>query len=171
MSFQSIEPCALRESPFSAFYDGMLLTAGDQSSLNTMTCGWGQMGTLWRVPVATCYVRPQRYTYEFMQKQPFFTLGFYDASYKEKIMLCGTKSGRDIDKVAACGFTTAFAACGAPYFEEARLVLVCRKIYTTTLTPEGFTGSFNYEKIYPEKDYHRVYVGEVIEILECLKKD
>ena len=143
-----------------------LLTAGDKSGCNTMTIGWCQLGRLWSIPVCTVYVRPERYTYQFMESHDYFTVSVLPASHKQTTMqLCGTKSGRDVDKVKACGFTVA-AAGNAPYFEEARLVLVCRKLYRQDLDAACFTDSSLDEKWYPGKDYHRMYIGEIVEVLK-----
>lgn len=163
----SLTPEALRCFPFTMFEKATpLLTAGDQMQLNTMTIGWGGVGTLWSRPVCTVYVRPQRYTYEFMERQDTFTVSVFDEQWGAAMKLCGARSGRSVDKVKACGFTPAFAGCGAPYFEEAGLVLVCRKLYADDLRPEKFLDPSIDGAIYPQKDYHRMYIGEVLEILK-----
>ena len=80
--------------------------------------------------------------------------------------LCGSKSGRDVDKVKECGFTVAGAACGAPYFEEAGLVLVCKKAYWQDMDPTHFLDGELDGKWYPERDYHRIFIGEIVEVLK-----
>ncbi len=142
----------------------MLITAGDSQKLNTMTAGWGALGVLWGKPVAICYVRPQRYTFQFMERERFYSLSFYGEEYRKQLQICGTKSGRDIDKVRATGFTTAFADCGAPYFEEADLVIICKKLYSEDIVPDRFVDSTLEEKWYPDRDFHKSYVGEIIDI-------
>ena len=142
----------------------MLITAGTGAQCNTMTASWGGLGVLWGTNVAACFVRPQRYTYEFIEKSPFFTLSFFGEERRQALSLCGTKSGRDLDKVKACGFTVCTAACGAPYFEEARLVLVCRKRFVQEMDPGSIPEDVK-EKWYPQKDYHTLYVGEILEVL------
>ncbi len=142
-----------------------LLTAGDKTSLNTMTIGWGGLGTLWAKPVCTVYVRPQRYTYAFMERSACYTVSVLDGAYEEALRLCGSKSGRDTDKVRLCGLTPLFSAEGAPYFAEASLVLVCRKLYADDLRPERFVDASIDGALYPGKDYHRFYVGEVTQVL------
>ena len=127
---RNIDPKQIRDNPFSLIGDKwMLITAGDAERCNTMTASWGGVGVLWQVPVATCYVRPQRYTKQFLDEQEYFTLTFFGEEYRDALKLCGTKSGRDVDKVKECGFTVKTAQGGAPYFEEAELVIVCRKRY------------------------------------------
>lgn len=165
MSFQKLDPKMLGNNPFKLLADDwMLLTAGDRAAHNTMTVAWGGLGVLWGLNVATCYVRPQRHTLGFMEKGAYFTLSAYDASWREALAFCGSKSGRDVDKAQACGLTPAYAAFDAPYFEEAALVLVCKKLYWQDFAPENFLDA-RIESCYPAKDYHRMYVGEIVEVL------
>ncbi len=140
----------------------MLITAGNKEKCNTMTAAWGGLGVLWAKPVATIHVRPQRYTFEFTEQEDYFTLTFFDQSYKDKLMLCGRQSGRDMDKIKECGFTVNYGTGDAPYFEEAQLVLVCKKIYRQRMEPECFL-SEDIAKYYPDEDYHWTYVGEIVE--------
>lgn len=166
MGFRKISPNDITGNIFDMVGNKwMLITAGNEEKLNTMTASWGTAGVLWGKPVTFCFVRPNRYTYGFMEAGDYYTLSFYGEEYRDALRLCGTKSGRDMDKVAAAGLTPAFADCGAPYFEEAELVLVCRKLYTDDFKPELFCDP-EIERNYPHKDYHRIYVGEIIEVLE-----
>lgn len=166
MSFIKITAKEIEKNVFKMTDDDwMLVTGGDISGFNTMTASWGAFGTLWGKSITECYLRPQRYTLEFMEKCNYYTISFYDKKYRPQLSLCGTKSGRDIDKVKETGFTPAFADCGAVYFEEANLVIVCKKIYTTNFVPEGMDASI-LENKYSENDFHRVYIGEIIEVLK-----
>lgn len=142
--------------------DWMLVTAGDIGLCNTMTASWGSMGVLWGKNVATIYVRPTRFTYEFLERSDYFTLSFFTEEWRDALTLCGTKSGRDVDKVNACGFSLAYDPCGAPYFQEARLVLVCKKLYAQDMNPACFLDPALDAANYPKKDYHRIYVGEIL---------
>lgn len=164
--FQKITPKEINENVFSLIDDTwMLITAGKESNCNTMTASWGGLGILWGAPSATCYIRPQRYTKKFVDEHEFFTLCFFDETYRKELNLCGTKSGRDTDKIKECGFTVKSADCGAPFFEEAKLVLVCKKRYFQDFDekniPDDAKNSF-----YPEKDFHTMYIGEIIEVLQ-----
>mgnify|MGYP000982540223 FL=1 len=144
--------------------DWMLITAGSREKFNTMTASWGGAGVLWNKNVTFAFVRPQRYTREFMDKGDVYTLSFFGPEYRWELTFCGTKSGRDVDKAKETGFHPAAASCGAVYFEEASLVLVCRKIYIQDLDPKGFLLP-EIAKNYEQEDYHRMYVGEVLEAL------
>ena len=143
----------------------MLVTAGDRTEYNTMTASWGGLGVLWGKNVATAYVRPQRYTYEFMERHDYFTLSFFSPEWKKQLAFCGAKSGREVDKAAECGFTLDHAAGDAPCFQEAELVLVCRKLYRQDLDPACFTAPEVDASCYPNHDYHRMYIGEIVEVL------
>lgn len=145
----------------------MLLTAGDKSACNTMTASWGGMGVLWGKNVVTVYVRPQRYTYEFMEKGDYFTVAFFGEEHREALKLCGSKSGRDVDKVRECGFTVAYGPGDAPYFQEAELVMVCKKLYFDDIEPGHFLDGDIDGKNYAAKDYHRMYIGEILEVYQA----
>ena len=161
----NIDPKQIAGNPFAMIGDQwMLITAGDVERCNTMTASWGGVGVLWQAPVATCYVRPQRYTKQFLDEQEYFTLTFFSEEYRKQLQLCGTRSGRDMDKVKECGFTVKAAACGAPYFEEAELVIVCRKRYVQDFDPANIPEDVK-EKQYPNQDYHTMYIGEIVEVL------
>lgn len=142
----------------------MLITAGTkEGGYNTMTASWGHLGAIWNKPTSVCYVRPQRYTKEFMDREELYTLSFFPGCKKELAYL-GTHSGRDEDKVAKVGLTPAFGD-GYTYFEEARLVLVCRKLYRAPLIEEGFIDKPVITENYPDRDYHDLYIGEIIKVL------
>ena len=163
--FKSVDPKTLDLNPFAAIGDQwMLVTAGTKEKCNTMTASWGGLGVLWGAPAATCYIRPQRYTREFLEASDCFTLSFFGEEYRKALSLCGSKSGRDVDKVKECGFTPAFAACGAPYFEEADLVLVCRKRMVVPMEEARIPADVR-ERCY-DGDYHDMYWGEIVEALK-----
>jgi len=146
--------------------DWMLITAGNEESFNTMTASWGGLGVIWNDPVAFIFVRPQRYTFGFTESNEFFTLSFFEEKYRNALNICGTKSGRDCDKVALAGLTAVHDG-DCTYFDEAKLVLVCRKLYAQDLKAECFIDSAVAKAHYPSEDYHKMYVGK---ILKCLKK-
>jgi len=145
--------------------DWMLLTGGNKTAFNSMTVSWGTMGELWFKPIVTCFVRPQRYTLGFLENNEYFTLCTFDEKYKDQLKLCGTKSGRDTDKIAETGFTPFETECGAMCYEEASMVLVCKKMYADDIKPECII-DHSVDKNYENKDYHRVFIGEIIEVLK-----
>lgn len=142
--------------------DWMLVAAGNREKFNMMTASWGSMGYLWNKPVVMVFVRPQRYTFEFTEKQDGFTLSFFDEKYRKALNVCGTVSGRDIDKVKESGLTPCFTEAGNPAFEEAVLVLECRKLYGDFLNEEAFSDRKIVDSQYGQKDYHKMYVAEIV---------
>jgi flavin reductase (DIM6/NTAB) family NADH-FMN oxidoreductase RutF len=145
----------------------MLLTAGDfrRGHFNAMTVGWGSFGTMWTIPFAQVVVRPTRYTYEFMEQYPTFTLCGFSASYRNALQLLGSKSGRDGDKITESSLTPIESTqVAAPGFAEADLIVECRKMYWDDLNPEHFLDA-GIETHYSLKDYHRIYFGEIVTIL------
>ncbi len=163
--FTKIEPTLLSENVFRLVADDwMLVTAGELSSFNTMTASWGTMGELWNKKICVCFVRPTRYTYQFMEKADFFTLCVFAEEHRSVLNYCGRVSGRDVDKMHIPGLTPRTSESGSVYFEEARLVFDCRKIYVDDLDPSHFLASEIHD-CYPKKDYHRIYIGEIVSCL------
>jgi len=146
----------------------MLVTAGSEGGYNTMTASWGHLGSIWGHgggrPTSVIFVRPQRYTKEFVDREELYTLSFFSPEYKDKLAYLGSHSGRDGDKVAAVGLTPAFGD-GFTYFAEASLVLVCRKLYRAPILEEGFLDKSIIEESYPQRDFHDMYVGEIVKVL------
>lgn len=141
-----------------------LVTAGDENGYNTMTVSWGAVGELWGKDMATVYIRPQRYTEEFLDSNKYFTVSFYQDAKKTIHSVCGSKSGRDVDKAKECGLTPCFDE-NAPYFDEAKIVLVCKKSAKSQFNPKDFIDGTVEEKWYPEKDFHYIYYGEIEKVL------
>lgn len=142
-----------------------LLTAADGEGCNPMTVSWGGVGRLWNLPVVTVYVRPQRYTKGLMDGEKYFSLTFLPEELHETVALCGARSGRDTDKVKECGLTV-LTDEKAPYFAQGELTFICRKVYAQDMAGECFTDPAVDSKNYPGKDYHRMYVGEIVAVLE-----
>jgi flavin reductase (DIM6/NTAB) family NADH-FMN oxidoreductase RutF len=144
----------------------LLLTSGDFATgrFNTMTVGWGSLGTMWGRPFAQVVVRPIRYTYQFMEEHDTFTLCAFPEDCRSALQLLGTKSGRDVDKIAEAGLTPiASTRIAAPGFAEAELIIECRKIYWDDLDPTRFLNP-DIERHYPQEAYHRIYFGQIVAI-------
>jgi flavin reductase (DIM6/NTAB) family NADH-FMN oxidoreductase RutF len=168
-------------SPVKKIGDGwMLITAGltaaDPGNWNTMTASWGGFGVLWGRDVAFAFIRPARHTRSFADDNPLFTLSFFDAKYHTALAFCGEKSGRDFDKASETGLTPVVfdgeiaggRAAGALGFAEASEIIICRKLYTHDFDPAKMLDPAIDRECYPQKDYHRMYVGEALTLL--LKK-
>lgn len=143
----------------------MLISAGSEGAANMMTASWGLTGELWFKDVAVCFIRPQRYTLGFVEKNDTFALCFFGTGEKQALSFCGSKSGRDYDKIKETGLTPVYSD-GTVYFEQAELVLVCKKIAVSEVTPDSVVDKSILEKCYPEKDYHKIFIGEIIKVLE-----
>ncbi len=160
-SFKLIKPEDITDNTFKLIgNDWMLITAGNVEKYNTMTASWGGLGILWGKKVCFIFIRPQRYTYEFVESAKTFTLSFFDDSYRSALNYCGTKSGRDVDKAKETGITPLEDAPGMVFFKEARLYMECRKIYFQDINPANFI-DMGIDKNYANKDYHRMYIGEI----------
>jgi flavin reductase (DIM6/NTAB) family NADH-FMN oxidoreductase RutF len=142
----------------------MLITAGNLKSFNTMTASWGNLGHLWNKNVAIMYIRPQRYTKEFVDREDIFTLSFFKEDYRKALNICGSKSGRDGDKVKEAGLTPIATPNGSVSFKEAHIILECRKLYKDELKPEGFIDKSISNEVYPTKDFHIQYIGEILAV-------
>lgn len=138
----------------------MLITAGNGEKINTMTASWGAMGVMWGVNTVTVYIRQSRYTKEFIDNNDTFTISVLGEQYRKALTLLGTVSGRDRDKIGESGLTPCFLD-NAPAFEEADMVMVCRKLYEGYMSPENFTAAENDAKWYSDKDYHTMYIAEI----------
>ena len=161
MAFVEIAINELQINPFTKIgKEWTLITAGDIQKHNTMTASWGGVGVLWNKNVATVYIRPQRYTKEFVDGNEKFTLTFFSEQYRNALTYLGRVSGKDGDKIKESGLTP-MEMEGTIAFKEAQLVLVCKKLYTDTLKPECFLDRETERKCYPEKDYHTMYIAEI----------
>lgn len=166
--FVSKSPDALTVAPFHMIgQEWLLLTAtAPDGRYNSMTASWGGLGVLWGKPVLYCFIRPQRYTHVFSEQGEHLSACVFDPRYRDALTLCGTRSGRELDKARACHFTPVTAKNGAVYYEEARLVFLGRKLYTGKIDPQGFCDP-GIAALYPTQDYHTVYVYEIEEVLEA----
>ncbi len=168
MKFEKIDICDVNDSFVRLIRDDWaLLTAGEKGNYNTMTVSWGMLGELWGKDVVTVFVRPQRYTYEFMEKYDNFTLSFFGSEYRRALSFCGSKSGRDFDKAEKCGLT-AFETGESVAFEEAKLIIACRKTAFADMDPSKFIAP-EIEDNYSNGDYHRAYIGEITGVFKKIK--
>jgi len=164
LNYRQIDPAAINDNLIRLIAsDWMLVTAGTREKLNTMTANWGGMGYLWNKQVVFVFVRPERYTYQFIEDEEGFTLTFFDSKYRDALNLCGTKSGRDCDKVKETGLTPFFTELGYPAFTEACLVLECRKLYADQLRRDHFLDQEPLKRHYNTRDgLHKIYIAEIV---------
>jgi flavin reductase (DIM6/NTAB) family NADH-FMN oxidoreductase RutF len=166
MSFVEKDIQSLTFNPFDKIgKEWMLIAAGTQSDCNAMTASWGGVGVLWSKNVVTTYVRPQRYTKEFIDANETFTISFFDEKYRDELTFCGRVSGKDNpNKMQECGLTPMRLKDTAA-FEEANMIFVCRKLYEDEIKPERMLDHSLDGTNYPEKDYHTMYISEIVKVL------
>ena len=151
--FEKVDIRSLSFNPFDKIgKDWLLISATKNGKTNTMTASWGTLGHLWNKDVAIIFIRPQRYTKEFVDESDKFTLSSL-----------GTKSGKDEDKISNVNFHVEMVD-GSPTFKEAKEVFICKKLYVGKLEKEHFLLPEIYEKNYPLDDFHYVYIGEITDV-------
>ena len=148
--YKQISPKDIEGNIIKMVGDGwMLITAGNKEKFNSMTASWGGMG-VFNTPVTFILVHSKRYTYEFLEREDYYTLSFYDEKYRPVLKnIFGTKSGRDTDKVKESGFTPLFMAHGIAY-TEAKMIIVCKKRFAANTQPQG--------------DCHKLYMGDIVSV-------
>jgi flavin reductase (DIM6/NTAB) family NADH-FMN oxidoreductase RutF len=164
--FKEISVSELKLNPFTLIdEEWMLITAGNAEKCNTMTASWGGLGELWSQYVSFIFIRPTRYTLEFIEKGEYYSLCFFEENYRQALGYCGSHSGRDGDKIKAAGLTPVFDEA-APYFKEAKRVFICRKLYGQTIEPSCFVDSSLESGCYPKRDFHKMFIGSIQKVLE-----
>jgi flavin reductase (DIM6/NTAB) family NADH-FMN oxidoreductase RutF len=167
MKFISISPEKITDNTFTLIgTEWMLITGGTIQKHNCMTASWCGFGVLWHKPVVFVFVRPQRYTYEFLQNNEFFTLSFFDLPYKPQLQFCGTKSGRDFDKAKECNFSVIETKNKAIGYEQAKLIIECKTLFSQQLSQENFIDTTPLHH-YSQGDFH---VQIIAEITDCLSQ-
>ena len=141
----------------------MLITAKDGDKVNAMTASWGGLGVLWGKNVAYIFVRESRYTKEFIDKSDTLSLAFFSEDKKSMLGYMGKVSGRDEDKIAKMNLTVKMVN-DIPVFEEAEETLLCRKLFAGPIEPQYFIDKEIDSKWYADKDYHTMYVVEILDI-------
>lgn len=166
MAFKEMKIEELSFNPFEKIgKQWMLITAGDENKCNTMTASWGGVGIMWGKNVVTAYIRPQRYTKEFVDNNDEFTISFLPEENRKALNVCGTVSGRDRkDKWKEAGLHPYYTDSTAAV-EEAEMIFVCRKLYHQEMYPECFVAEECDTKWYPEHDYHTMYIAEITKVL------
>ena len=161
MSFKPMDLESLTENPWKLIgKDWMLVTAGTPSAWNTMTASWGGVGVLWNHKVAFVFVRPSRHTFSFMERGDRFTLSFLPEEHREILKTCGSVSGRDVDKAAKTGLKPFEPAPGVVSFQQARLILACKKLYAQDLNADCVVDSSILQN-YANGDWHRMYISRI----------
>ncbi len=164
-NFREISPKDMTDNPFRLIGDDwMLVTAESGERTSMMTASWGGLGVMWNRPVAYIVIRPQRFTKTLIDASENLSLCFFDKKHRKKLAYSGKASGRNEDKVAHTGFHVAHAA-NVPYFEESRMVLICKKLLAEAYTPESFVEKSLVPENYADGDFHTLYILEIQKVL------
>ena len=154
----------LKFNPFELKTKWALITAESNGKANTMTISWGGFGIMWNKEVAFVFIRPFRYTKEFVDSSDSFSISFMDKAYRKELNYFGTVSGRDEDKIAKSGLALSHSD-DTPYFAEAELVFIVKKLYVQPTNAESFLDKTLIERWYPESDHHIMYIAEIEKVL------
>ena len=151
--------------PFEIFNETWaLLTSGPLENHNSMTISWGGMGTLWNKNVVTVYVKPCRHTYSFMNDNDYFVLSFFDEKYKKSLVTMGTRSGRDVNKDEVAKLTPT-KHNEVTIYQEAKVTIICKKIYWNDFDINNIPKE-QIKTYYEKEEPHRMFVGEIIEVIK-----
>lgn len=162
---KTLNPLALPESFFSQLKRGAFLTVKAGTDMNTMTIGWGLVGVIWQRPVFMVAVRDSRHTFALMERAQDFSVSVPTGDMKDALAFCGSRSGREVDKFAACGLATRPGQrIVTPVLEMPGQHLECRIVHKAPMDPSLMDRGL--EALYPEKDYHTLYFGEILACCE-----
>lgn len=165
LPWQEITARDIEGNPVRMFADEWFeLAAGKESDMNLMTIAWGTLGELWSKPVVTVYVSTSRYTYEYMEKNDYFTITHFPASMREKLQYLGSASGRNEDKVKGADLTVEFTGLGNPIFAEADLAIECKKIYSDQFKADKMPIERRQWHEETGTGIHVMYVGEIVNV-------
>jgi len=161
------QPIAIRDldlPPFTTFDpNGILLVSGqDAVHANVMTISWGMFGIMWGKPIVMVMVRPTRHTWEYITKAADFTVNWMGQDWAEAVQVCGTASGRDMNKFETTGLHPVRGLqVDSPVIRESVLAVECRIVYRDTVRPESFIDP-SLSFVYEAEDYHALFYGEVL---------
>jgi flavin reductase (DIM6/NTAB) family NADH-FMN oxidoreductase RutF len=162
---KSVKYMAVAERAMAQIQKGAFLTVRAGNDVNTMTIGWALIGFVWRKPILMVAVRKTRHTFSIIERASDFTVSVPSGNMQEALMFCGSKSGRDVDKYKACKIQLADALkVISPVIRTPGLHFECRIVFKSAMDPEFLDGE--YEALYPAKDYHTLYFGEILECYE-----
>lgn len=166
MAYQEISVGDFSFAPFKEIGENWgILTGQSDKGFNAMTVSWGAAGVLWSKPSIFVFVRPQRYTYGFMNDGERFSLALMPAGFHKRIAVFGSQSGRDTDKFAVSGLRP-LEWDGVRFCEGAETVFLCRKTAAGDFTADWFLDPSVEPENYPARDYHRIFIGEIETILK-----
>jgi flavin reductase (DIM6/NTAB) family NADH-FMN oxidoreductase RutF len=165
---KDIDYMSVAEDSINKIKQGAFLTVKSGNALNTMTIGWATFGVVWRKPIMMVAVRFTRHTFGIIETAKDFTVTVPAGDMGQEIAYCGSKSGRDVDKFKMCHLeTTDGRHVASPIIKTRGRHYECKIIYKSAMDPAHFDKNCD-SSLYPKKDYHTLYFGE---ILACYETD
>jgi len=162
---KDLQYMSIAEEAMSKIKKGAFLTVKAADVQNTMTIGWATLGVIWQKPVMMVAVRDSRYTFGIIEKALNFTVTVPSGDMSKAIAFCGTKSGRDVDKFKMCNLETADGRhVASPIIKVPGIHFECKIVYKSAMDPAHLDQ--DYQALYPKKDYHTLYFGEILACYE-----
>ena len=162
---KKVDYMGVAEKVIAQIKEGAFLTVKAGETMNTMTIGWALIGYAWQKPILMVLVRTSRHTYGFIEKASDFTVTVPTTDMHKALMFCGTKSGRNVDKYKACNLELAKAQkVVSPIINTPAIQFECKILLKTPMDPKGLDKEC--QGLYPAKDYHTLYFGEIVECYE-----
>ena len=162
---KEVDYMAVAEKAMNQIEQGAFLTVRAGEALNTMTIGWAAIGHVWRRPVLMVLVRDSRHTFGIIEKAADFTVSVPTTDMHDAVKFCGTKSGRDYDKIKECGLELAEAReVISPIIHTPGIHFECRIIFKTAMDPAFLDEDC--QNLYPDRDYHTLYFGDIRDCYE-----
>jgi len=161
-----IDHMAVAEKAITQIKKGAFLTVKSGEAINTMTIGWATIGYVWRKPMLMVAVRLSRHTFSIIETAADFTVSIPSSDMKKEIAFCGTKSGRDCNKFKECNLQTSYSQkVITPIIKVPGLHYECKIVYKSAMDPAYLNKDYD-TALYPEKDYHTLYFGEIVDCYE-----
>lgn len=153
---------------FDQLLRGAFLTSKAGDAINTMTISWGFFGFAWNRPIMQVMVRDTRHTKTMMDESDTFTVSFpFKGELKDALKVCGSKSGRDLDKFLECDLKPLDSSViDAPGIEGARFVVECKVVAKQRMTKEEML-SDDIKTFYGNDNFHTMYYGEVVNVYKA----
>jgi flavin reductase (DIM6/NTAB) family NADH-FMN oxidoreductase RutF len=161
-----IDYMAVAQQAVTQIKNGAFLTVKSGEAINTMIIGWATIGYVWRKPIIMIAVRLSRHTFSIIETAEDFTVSIPSSDMKKEIMFCGTKSGRDYNKFKECNLQILDSQrVVTPIIKVPGLHYECKIIYKSAMDPAYLNKDYE-TALYPEKDYHTLYFGEIVDCYE-----
>jgi flavin reductase (DIM6/NTAB) family NADH-FMN oxidoreductase RutF len=161
-----IDYMAVAQQAVTQIKNGAFLTVKSGEAINTMTIGWATIGYVWRKPIMMIAVRLSRHTFGIIETAEDFAVSIPSSNMKKEIAFCGTKSGRDYNKFKECDLQTSKSQkVVSPVIKVPGLHFECKIVYKSAMDPAYLNKDYD-TALYPEKDYHTLYFGEIVDCYE-----